>query len=137
MNHYFNYIIDLIKSWFYPPTETLDFFGTVETGLRTERDYQLKCNEVLQGKIEHRLQDATRVDILTDDLAIEVDSAKNWYEAVGQSVHYAKMTKKKPAVLLIVRRPEEEKYVKAAIEACNITQVNGYYIVVLIYRDIK
>jgi len=106
-------------------------------GLRTERDYQLKCNEIFQGRIEYRLSDGTRVDILTDDLAIEVDFAKGWYEAIGQATHYARLTKKKPAILLIVKRPEDEKYVKAAIEAGKITQVNGYYITVLIYRDVQ
>jgi len=108
-----------------------------EGGLRTERDYQLKCNEVFQGKVEHRLSDGTRVDILTDDLAIEVDFARKWYEAIGQTAHYARLTEKKPAILLIVNKPGEEKYVKAAIDACKVTQVNGYYITVMVYRDIK
>ena len=108
-----------------------------EGGLRTERDYQLKCNEVFQGKVEQKLSDGTRVDILTDDLAIEVDFARKWYEAIGQATHYARLTGKKPAILLIVNKPGEEKYVKAAIDACKVTQVNGYYITALVYRDIK
>ena len=108
-----------------------------EGGLRTERDYQLKCNEVFQGKVEQKLSDGTRVDILTDDLAIEVDFARKWYEAIGQAAHYARLTGKKPAILLIVNKSGEEKYVKAALDACKLTQVNGYYITVLVYRDIK
>lgn len=107
---------------------------SAEGELRTERDYQLKCNEVLQGIVEHTLPDGTRVDILTDDLAIEVDFARKWYEAIGQAAHYARLTQKKPAILLIVKEEKEEKYVTAALEACKVTQVNGYYIIVLVYR---
>ena len=59
------------------------------------------------------------------------------YEAIGQTAHYARLTEKKPAILLIVNKPGEEKYVKAAIDACKVTQVNGYYITVMVYRDIR
>jgi len=110
-----------------------------EGGLRTERDYQLHCNQILQGKVEYRLPDATRVDILTDTLAIEVDFAKKWYEAVGQSCHYARCTDRAPAILLIVTDKFQEKYIKAAKEATKNTQVkvgdNYYPITMLVYRD--
>ena len=106
---------------------------------KTERYYQLKCNETLQGKVEYRLPDATRVDILTEDLAIEVDFAKKYYEAIGQACHYAEMTGRKPAILLIVREPYQEKYIKAAARICKSTKirVNGedYHIAMMVYRD--
>ena len=54
------------------------------------------------GKKEFRLWDATRVDCLTKDYAIEFDFAKKWAESIGQSLYYAKMTGKKPAVVLIL-----------------------------------
>jgi hypothetical protein len=125
-------MFDWIKNLISPSQPKV--FGSMDR-LRTERDYQLKCNAILQGKIEYRLADNTRVDILTDDLAIEVDFAKKWYEAIGQAVHYSRHTNKKPAILLIVKDTLDEKYVKAAIEACRVTRVNGYYITVLVYRD--
>ena len=105
------------------------------TAPKNERYYQLKCNEIFQGKVEHRLPDGTRVDILTDDLAIEVDFARKWYEAIGQACHYSRLTNRKPGILLIVKNASEEKYAKATVEACKVTQVNGYHIVVFIYRD--
>ena len=109
--------------------------------LRTERDYQDHVNSVYQGKLEHRLEDNTRVDILTDDLAIEVDFANKWYEAVGQACHYSTMTGKRPAILLIVRDSDEERYVLAAKNACRRVRVDldgkYYAITVLIFRDIK
>ena len=106
---------------------------------KTERYYQLKCNDTLQGRVEYRLPDATRVDILTEDLAIEVDFAKKYYQAIGQACHYAEMTGRKPAILLIVREKYQEKYIKAAARVCKSTKirVNGedYHIVMMVYRD--
>lgn len=109
--------------------------------LRTERDYQEHVNTVYQGKLEHRLKDNTRVDILTDDLAIEVDFAHKWYEAVGQACHYSSLTGKRPAILLIVRENSDEKYIKAATNVCRHVRVDldgkQYSIALLIFRDLK
>ena len=113
----------------------------LEEGLTTERSYQKHVNEIFQGLIEHRLPDATRVDIVTDDLAIEIDFARKWYEAIGQACHYGSSLKKKPAILLIVRSPEDEKYVAAAKRVCSKTKISidgqDYHIVLFVYRDIK
>ena len=109
--------------------------------LKTERDYQEHVNTIYQGKLEHRLKDNTRVDILTDDLAIEVDFAYKWYEAVGQACHYSVLTGKRPAILLIVRQNSDEKYVKAATNVCRHVRVDldgkHYSIALLIFRDLK
>ena len=108
---------------------------------KNERYYQLKCNEILQGEVEKRMGDGTRVDILTDDLAIEVDFAKKWYEAIGQACHYANLTGKKPAIILIVREQSQEKYIRAAARVCKTTKVrlNGddYHVTMLVHRDLS
>jgi hypothetical protein len=49
------------------------------------------------------------VDCLTDEYAIEVDFAKKWAESVGQSLYYAEMTGKKPAVGFIVRDNKKDR----------------------------
>lgn len=64
------------------------------------------------GKREVVLWDLTRVDCLTKDYAIEFDFAKKWAESVGQALYYAKMTGKKPAVVIILRQISDIKYVK-------------------------
>ena len=64
------------------------------------------------GKREFILWDNTRVDCLSKDYAIEFDFAKKWAESIGQSLYYAKMTGKKPAVVLILTQLEDYKYVK-------------------------
>lgn len=62
------------------------------------------------GQTEVVMPDGTRCDIVTDELAIEVDWAKKWYEALGQSLWYAFQTNKRPAVVLILRESGDEKY---------------------------
>lgn len=60
--------------------------------------------------IEWRLDDGTRVDILTKEYAIEVDFADKWYEGVGQALYYSIKTNKKPALVLIIEKDSHEKY---------------------------
>lgn len=77
-----------------------------------ERHYQtLLCNK-LDGEMEYVLKDRTRVDCLTDKYAIEVDFAKKWAEGVGQSLYYAYMTDKKPAIGFIMDDNKDQKYFK-------------------------
>lgn len=56
------------------------------------------------ARVEVRQRDNSRVDIVTDSLAIEVDRPHKWTEAIGQSLHYARLTKLKPGIVLIVPR---------------------------------
>lgn len=49
---------------------------------------------------------------MTKDYAIEFDFAKKWAESIGQSLYYAKMTGKKPAVALILTDIKDYRYVK-------------------------
>ena len=83
--------------------------GCSSTKKHHEKHYQtLLCNE-LDGVMEQSLLDRTRVDCLTDEYAIEVDFARKWAEAVGQSLYYAEMTGKKPAIGFIVRDNKKDK----------------------------
>ena len=77
-----------------------------------EKHYQtIFCND-LDGIMEYRLSDKTRVDCLTNRYAIEIDFAKKWAEGVGQSLFYAEMTGKEPAVGLIIDMNSEEQYLQ-------------------------
>lgn len=64
------------------------------------------------GRREAVLWDMTRVDCLTKEYAIEFDFAKKWAESIGQSLYYAKMTNKLPAVVLILTKWSDMIYVK-------------------------
>ena len=75
-----------------------------------EEWYQKKwCNK--QGnQLELVLPDRTRCDCLTRTHAIEFDFANKWYEAIGQSLHYSRLTGKRPGIVLILESPTDKKY---------------------------
>ena len=75
-----------------------------------EKWYQQRWCDQKDGQVEVRLKDKTRCDCLTDDFAIEVDFAHKWAEAVGQSLHYAKMTDMPAGILLIVENNKDKKH---------------------------
>lgn len=64
------------------------------------------------GKREFLLWDKSRCDCLTKDYAIEFDFAHKWAESIGQSLYYAKLTKRKPAVALILTKLTDVIYLK-------------------------
>ena len=66
---------------------------------------------------ERRLWDSTRVDILTDDLAIEVDWAYKYAEGIGQSLLYRVRTNRKPGVCLLVKDFKKETIFVSRCEA--------------------
>ena len=78
-------------------------------GKQSERYYQEKFAREIGGQIEVVMKDGTRCDILTSTHAIEVDFARKWAEAIGQSLNYAMQTGKRPAVALIVLSPSDNK----------------------------
>jgi len=83
-----------------------------------ERYYQEKMCKKMDGLVEYRLKDKTRVDCLTDDYAIEVDFAKKWAEGIGQALFYSLMTGKEPAVGLIVGE-KDTRYLKRLQKVAN------------------
>ena len=76
----------------------------------TERYYQKLWCEKAKGIMEYVLEDGTRVDCLTKNYAVEIEFAKNWYEAVGQALHYARLSERKPAVVLIIKKKSDWRY---------------------------
>ena len=74
-----------------------------------ERDYQIPWCKAQNGA-PHRLPNGTQVDCLTATHAIEVDHAKKFYEAIGQSLFYAMHTGKRAGILLIIDLPKEQRY---------------------------
>jgi len=87
-------------------------FSLCLSAKQSERFYQEKFAKEIDGQVEVIMKDGTRCDILTSTHAIEVDFARKWAEAIGQSLHYALHTGKSPAVALIVLSPSDNKYVE-------------------------
>lgn len=47
-----------------------------------------------------------RIDVVTEDFAMEVDFIQKWHEGIGQALHYASATGKRPSLALIVPHAE-------------------------------
>ena len=71
------------------------------------------------------LADGTEVDLLNKDYAFEVDFLNKWYEAIGQSQHYAKVTQSKPAIILLVSFPVTQRKCEKIRDASEIAGKNG------------
>ena len=79
--------------------------------LKGEKWYQaLWCDEQ-NGRAEVPMEDRTRCDCLTTTHAIEVDFGRKWAEAIGQSLHYSRLTGKDAGILLILKDDKDQKYV--------------------------
>ena len=78
--------------------------------LYPEKYYQNVWCKENKGIQEYKLIDDTRVDCLTKTHAVEFDFASKWAESIGQSLHYAMMTNKKAAIVLIIENRNDFKY---------------------------
>lgn len=113
MKKQFSFFLTIIALLFYFLFEGDLSLKNEEDGAKhDEKYYQTKMCSELGGEMEYVLFDKARVDCLTNEYAIEVDFAKKWAEGIGQSLYYAEITGKKPAIGLIVSGDDDEKYIK-------------------------
>ena len=95
--------------------------------LYPEKYYQkVWCNEQ-KGMLEYKLIDDTRVDCLTKDYAVEFDFAPKWAEAIGQSLHYSRMTGKKAGINLIIEDENDFKYYHKIEPLCKMYNIELWY----------
>lgn len=91
------------------------FFGytlteaQVDKKFLSERDYCDRLAPKYLATVEHRLWDATRIDLYTSEEAIEVDFASKWAECYGQAEYYGIVSGKRPEMLLLVKDFNSEK----------------------------
>ena len=62
------------------------------------------------GQVEFKLNDGRRVDCLTAEHAIEVEFARKWSEAIGQSLDYSMLTNRKAGIVLILQSKADQIY---------------------------
>jgi hypothetical protein len=100
--------------------------------LRSEKDYQIAFNRVyFHGKAKMEVPvKYGRIDLLTDDYAIEVDSLEKFHEAIGQALHYAKETGKKPGIAIFIMEPKQsdQEKLKYLIRLCNYYKIKVWFI---------
>lgn len=88
----------------------------------SERSYQLPWCAAHGGVAEVVMSDGTRADCVTATHAIEFDYAYKWAEAIGQSLHYSVLTKKRAGIVLIMG-PDDGRYMQrlmGTIQCLNI-----------------
>lgn len=96
--------------------------------LYKEAVYQAEWCNRFNGQMEYKLSDKTRVDCVTKNYAVEFDFAPKWAEAIGQSLYYGIMTNKKPAVVLIIEKPEDFRYYKRIEKVAQKVHFTLWYI---------
>jgi len=95
--------------------------------LYPEKYYQNQWCSKWHGISEAKLIDGTRVDCLTKNYATEFDFAPKWAESIGQSLHYARLTGKKPAIVLIIENPSDFKYYNKIKPLCEQYSIALWY----------
>lgn len=83
--------------------------------LKKESEYRDAYSLKLErAQTEVRGEDGSRVDILDEEYAYEVEFAGKWKESIGQALHYGDIFKRKGAIVLIVESQKDfEKYLSA------------------------
>ncbi len=129
------YTVLLIITNLYSPSSdvgddsTQDIFATQRYG--TETYWQDIIQKEIGGEKEYRLDDGTRVDLLFEDKACEIDWANKWAEGIGQSIYYGLKTERPPLVILLAKKDGWEKY-RDRVEYCDIecwvydTRIEGW-----------
>ncbi|MCX5831709.1 MAG: hypothetical protein NT140_07450 [Deltaproteobacteria bacterium] len=100
--------------------------------LRTEKDYQIAFNDAYfhgRAKMEVSVKYG-RIDLLTDEYVVEVDRLEKFHEAIGQALHYAKETGKKPAIAIFMeeQRDEDKEKLKYVIRLCGYYKIKVWFI---------
>lgn len=86
-----------------------------------ERWYQERVAARMGGKMEVVVPDG-RVDIVTEEYAIEVEFSAKWKNAIGQALWYAMQTGKKAGIVLILE--DEKRDVGDAIRLESVIEAN-------------
>lgn len=77
----------------------------------------------VDGEAEYRLPDASRIDILTEQIAYEVEWCDKWEQSIGQAVFYSASTHRRPGVWLLKRGPaDDEDYLRCLATVCNLRE---------------
>ena len=84
---------------------------------RSEADFVEEFCHAHDGQVEQSLPHRMRADCMTEKHAIEGDFARKWDDAYSQSLRYARVTGKKPGILLILKNEKDKRYIK---KLCNL-----------------
>lgn len=77
-----------------------------------------------QARAEVICVDGSRCDIVTPLRAVEVAWLSKWPESIGQSIHYGRMLRRRPAVIWLRRSGDDVRLVLRAIGAADAAGVD-------------
>lgn len=101
------------------------FNYSLAANIHKEAVYQNKWCQEMDGSVEYKLIDKTRVDCITQTHAIEFDFAKKVYESIGQALYYSVMTNKRPGIVLIVEQPYKDfKYINRMKQVAKYNKID-------------
>lgn len=81
----------------------------------------------IHGRTEVTLHDGSRVDCLTENYAVEFDFAAKAYEALGQAIHYARISGTEPAMVLIIENEKDWRHYKRIRRTAKKRNVKLWY----------
>ena len=98
---------------------TFGFIPIVELTVagESESDWSLALSEAIGGTQEATV-DFGRVDLLTEDYAIEIDRIDKWKEGIGQALQYAEETGKLPMLALIADSETDDSKIRYIDQFC-------------------
>ncbi|MDB3867407.1 hypothetical protein N9333_01115 [Gammaproteobacteria bacterium] len=90
----------------------------------SEKEISSRWCDEYKGIAEFRTINATYVDCLTSEYAVEVEFDYKWKESIGQSLHYAQATGKKPAIVFVRRHKSRVDYYTQLIDTITHHNLN-------------
>jgi hypothetical protein len=87
-------------------------FFLSSSALASEKKYIEEWCKRNKGTTSYFVDDGSSVDCLTEEYAVEFESAKKWPAAVGWALYYSTKTDKKPGIVLIIKEKEDYAYLK-------------------------
>lgn len=118
-------------------SQTNKFFAMYSFNLSSknrETTWNKKLSKELNGKTEVKVS-AGRIDVLTDNLAIEVERVSKWHEGVGQALHYGLYSKRQPTLALIIHPPSNDSEKNRMDVIQNVCERYGINLIVLVPRQ--
>lgn len=98
-----------------------------------ESDYIELISKELGGEREVSVTNG-RIDILTDEIAYEVEWARKWKHSIGQAIWYGLQSDRTPGIILILQDKSDYKYVLQLESALLHSELNKE-IVIRIYPN--
>ena len=86
------------------------FFTTTAHAGHLHKEAEYRDAWCTKGRTEVTLHDGSRVDCLTENYAVEIEFAAKAMEALGQSIHYARITGTDPAMVIIIETEKDWRH---------------------------